>query len=152
LQAEHRDVGALRVELTLAGEYRADPGSDGMFKLEGECAGATHVVKGISVGAFRVSRVMQDSAGVGATALDAEVMTRQQSQEDSSTMGGTCASSNLGDSFPPNGCGEPLGVHLLPLAEANAKIECPAGTQWNGMQCANDGSVLILLMLLGLAA
>jgi hypothetical protein len=153
LQAELRDGGALRVEMTLAGTWDAEPSSDGMAQVEGACDGATHVVAGMTVGAFSITKLARSESGAGAGAFGAKVGAHRVAQESKLVTDGdddACSSSGARDSSPPDGCGAPVRLQLLSLADAAKKATCSSSTRWDGKRCTSDGSLLPLLLLLAL--
>lgn len=55
LEAELERHGALKLDLTVIGRYESSSERPTRTELRGECEGATHVIAGLSVGAFRLS-------------------------------------------------------------------------------------------------
>jgi len=113
LEGELRSRGRLSVRTTVAGQLRLAAPS---MSLAAECADATHVVAGMSVGAFRLVSGEASSgsasaglplARVGGSASASESVVRQSGAPSS------CAEAS--DQAPNPECRSPLQLFLLPL-------------------------------------
>jgi uncharacterized protein len=99
--------------------------------LEGECEGATHFLQVASVGAFSMA-----TGSVGKVVVAADVFKvvgasgGSESSRDTGKLGGSidaCRKSNGDSTMPPQDCGAPVRVKLLPLggAETAAAPKAP---------------------------
>jgi hypothetical protein len=118
LEGKLRNGGELGVNMTLVGTYQSDRVAVAKTELEGLCDGATHILGGLSVGAFEFFSAAADSraagasvAGVGASA------TSSSSQEVLATDGRSeaCNASSSKDTEPPDGCAALLRIEVIPL-------------------------------------
>jgi len=134
---------------------RAEIGRD---ELDGAtaCAGATHFIRRVDVGAFRLAsaatnQMSADATFVGVHTAGSEAIVRQ---------GGELTACLGGQVTPESGCDVPVQVHLVPLvARATAPLACrsdeelyvdscrpastkepicPEGARWNGSMCAGN--------------
>lgn len=126
----------LRVNTTIVGKYVADRPSVRLEDLQragAECSEATHVVTGITTGAFQF--YSEGSAALGAQAgpwvagkSNAAQETLKQSGEESA-----CKHSKRGDTSPPDDCGALLRLEVEP-------IKCPEGMAFeDGKGCVTKG-------------
>jgi hypothetical protein len=114
----------LDVSMTVVGRYEADRTTFSPDQLEGEdCSRATHVVSGMTTGAFELSasasagvsgevRVM--GAGGGARSSDERETLERDGHEDKCESGGR-------GSGPPDGCGAVLRLDVVPLEAPRPK-------------------------------
>jgi hypothetical protein len=134
----HRS-GQLTVGMNLVGRYRADRQTVRADELQGDCAGATHFVYGVTVGAFDFyaggDAKVTGSAGIGSVGVGGS----SQAERETITQVGdesACTKSAPGDKEPPAQCGALIRIEVVPLGEAKAMAPtCPGGTQWDGSQC-----------------
>jgi hypothetical protein len=131
--------GELNAAMTIVGEYGAagePPASD---QLQGECAGATHVVTALTVGAFSFFAGSAKSAGVSASVMGAGLGAGKDSKTETLSRDGdtkSCAASKRGDPTPPEGCGALLRIEMAKLLAAGEGIpECKPGTRLVGKKC-----------------
>jgi len=126
----------LDVQMTVVGKYQADQTSVRKNQLKGRCDGATHVVTGITAGAFEFTAGadMQSNAEVSAGGVGVGGA-RKSSKEILRTDGTTaaCAGAKVGDVAPPNGCGALLKIEVIPLDD-DASV---GGTQAGQMSPAS---------------
>lgn len=69
LQSEFKQAGQIAVDTTIVGRYQVDHSDIRESALVGRCLGATHVVTGLTVGAFELT-----SAAAGSVTGDASVL------------------------------------------------------------------------------
>jgi hypothetical protein len=111
--------GQLNVSMTIVGRYDADHTDFTSEQLDSDdCARATHVVSGITSGAFELSTGADASvgggvkvAGLGASGKSTskrETLERDGHEEKCEAGGGTAGQ-------PPDGCGAALRVDVVPL-------------------------------------
>ncbi|MEZ4449762.1 MAG: formylglycine-generating enzyme family protein [Nannocystaceae bacterium] len=123
LEAELERSGALTLEMTVVGAYEADALKLGDGDLEGSCDGATHVVTGVTVGAFALSsasgagvragvEVGAPGAGIGGGLRSTSDRGFRRSDGDL----GSCWESDA--AAPPEQCGALLRIEVEPLGGA----------------------------------
>jgi len=129
LEGKLKTAGQLNVQMTIVGRYEA-PGQR-VFKddLEGECAGATHVVAALTVGSFTFfagsDAEVGAGAGVGVAGINAvgggakSLASKETLQKDGDEA--SCARSSAGDKNPPEGCGALLQIEVFPISKSAAK-------------------------------
>ncbi len=134
-----RQAGQLNVAMTLVGKLASDRGVLRKDELKGECAEATHVIVGMTVGAFEFFAGADSAAGGGVTVLGAGGGAKTGSLRETLTRDGlaqACERAKLTDADPPDGCGALLRLEVMPLgASAPAAPACPKGSDWDGLQC-----------------
>lgn len=130
--------GQLNVAMTIVGTYEADRPGISKDELEGsECEGATHVIAGLTAGAFEFFAGADAEAAAGAEAFGAGAGARSKSQRETLNQDGddaACAKATSKDEAPPDGCGALLRVEVIPIGPARtaeqkaaaAKVEAPA--------------------------
>lgn len=144
LEGKLKRSGQLNVAMNVVGQYDSDQPAIAASALEGDCAKATHVVTGLTVGAFEFSAGASASAGGEASALGAGAGgLASRSRETLSSDGdvAACASSTREDAQPPANCGALLRIAMAELAEPTPQpasvgaLSCPPGTRVAGDQC-----------------
>jgi hypothetical protein len=143
LEGELRRSGALTVTMRLVGMYEADRGAVHLDELAGDCGSATHVVTGVQVGAYTLEA--ESTAGVGAGVGlrgGPKLGGRSEAHRQVLTHDGeptACEAARVGDAAPPDGCGTPLRLELVPLGERrDVTSTCPADMHWTGYQCESE--------------
>ena len=132
----------LDIALVTVGERRTTKISVERKALEGKCAGATHFVRGTTVGAFAVRAATDESSTVGASVFGLGAQSKSASSSVTTVSDGTldaCRSGGAEALSPPVGCGAPLRLHLVALDGGGAS--CPTGFVWTGEKCAADATV-----------
>jgi hypothetical protein len=132
--AARLDVGgSLDLEMTLVGRYESGRVDLAPGKLEGDCAGLTHVITGATIGAFAVTTQAVLAAGAEVKVTDVGgkvgVETRRETL-DRSGRKDTCGSATRNDKDPPQGCGAVVQVSLYPIKRADPPE--PAATAHEG--------------------
>ena len=130
--------GQLNVVMNVVGQYGWDQDGLSAAQLEGECDKATHVVSGLTVGAFEFSAggAAEAGGGVGVVGVGAGASTTH-SRDTISSDGDVeaCAKATREDVQPPTGCGALLRIEVADLQKAGvvagaaAPQACPAGAQ-----------------------
>jgi hypothetical protein len=121
--------GQLTVDMSLVGRYESEKPVVRSDELQGECAGATHFVYGVAVGAFDFyaggQARIEASAGLGTAGLgghsnaDRETVTKNGDPD-------ACAKATPTDEAPPAQCGALIRVEVVPLAAPDAARAVPA--------------------------
>src|SRR5262249_32390899 len=125
----------LEVSLLVVGTYETAQESFRGEDLEGECTRATHVVHGLTVGAFLVSAGASSGSGAGLWVAGAGGEARSSQGKDVLHRDGSreaCAQSSARDAAPPYECGALLRVEVVPVSRArvvapDSKGACPEG-------------------------
>jgi hypothetical protein len=118
LEGKLAQAGELEVAMHVVGRFDAAPTEDS--ELEGSCSGATHVITGLTAGAFEFSSGASSSAGAGASVLGAGAGTRAERTKQLINRDGqpdACTQSASDDELPPDGCAALLRVEVTPLAD-----------------------------------
>ena len=141
-------AGELNVEMTIVGRDEADRSSVRVEDLHGDCDGATHVVTGLSVGAFEFFAGADARAGVGASAGDVGAGAKSMSSRETLNADGqeeACRKAAAADTIPPYGCGALLGLEVQPIvgaqpaaAPAPELARAEATTSTTGTRFARD--------------
>jgi hypothetical protein len=137
-----RSAGRLSVEMTLVGRYEAEEAGVRDGDLQGECAGATHVITALSAGAFRFLAGAGAEGGAGIDVAGAGAGARTASERETLTEDGSeqaCEKAARGDSEPPDGCGALVRIEVAPLGRGKTEAACPAGTSREGEKCISIG-------------
>ena len=119
LEGKLRNGDELGVNMTLVGTYQSDRVDVKANELQGICDGATHIIGGLSVGAFEFFAAASGSTGGGASVAGLGAgSTSTSSQEVIATDGRSdaCERSSSKDVEPPDGCGALLRIEVIPLS------------------------------------
>ncbi len=131
--------GQLNVAMTLVGRYLTDRIDVSQADLEGRCEGATHIIAGLTAGAFEFFAGADAEVGGGVHVLDASAGAVSRAKRETLTRDGddqACAKAGANDAAPPGGCGALLRVEVLPLGGSSQRaVACPDGTEWDGARC-----------------
>ncbi len=142
LEGKLATYGQLNVSMTIVGRYEADKLSVAASDLEGDCEGATHVITGLTTGAFKFvagagGEVSSTATVVGAGASGNSTSTSEILNEDGDES--SCSAAGLNDKAPPYGCGALLRIEVVPLGTPKKPMPtCPSGTTWDGKQCVGS--------------
>ncbi len=147
LEAELQSSGALRLEMNVVGRYESRQGPVKSNELEGGgCDTATHVVKAVSVGAFRLFSVATVTEYGSAKAASGSVRATGSAAKKSLSEDGNvhaCANAARADVAPPDGCAALIRLELAPIESTPVapvvrrdKV-CPAG-----MTVVEDGGCI----------
>lgn len=130
LEGTLKRAGELRVEMTIVGRYGAALEGLPRDELVGpDCARATHVITGLTVGEFDLSAAGRASvsaaAGLfaGPSAGGRSSSSQQQIAQDGDER--ACERATGSDPGPPAECAAPLRIELTPVAAFER--ECPEG-------------------------
>jgi hypothetical protein len=142
LEAELARAGSLSVDMMVVGRHEAPVMQVAREQLHGTCKTATHVIIGLSVGAFRFhtgsTAELQASVEVGQHGEAGR--TSQALRDELSTDGDVeaCGLATAADGGPPERCGAIMRIEVMPLpapgaAEASAHVgkgRFEPGTPW----------------------
>ena len=142
LEGKLKRAGQLSVNMNVVGQYDSDQGSIPRDNLEGDCSKATHVVTGLTVGAFEFSAGGSTEAGAGAGAYGVGAGAGTSRRKELLSSDGdvaACEKAARTDVEPPASCGALLRIEVAELADPATPSEaveaCPEGTQRVGDAC-----------------
>jgi hypothetical protein len=126
LEGKLEQAGVLEVAMHVVGRYDAATADDS--KLQGACDKATHVITGLTVGAFEFSAGATSAVSGGAGVLGAKAgasssKDRQLLNRDGDAA--SCASSASTDQAPPDGCAALLRVEVTPISDLAVAASTP---------------------------
>lgn len=118
LEAKLERAGELNVDMVIVGRREADKNVFNERDLEGRCDNATHVITGLTVGAF--SFYSGAAAEVGAAAKTHNVGVGASSSSEQEVLksdgdGQACVGASTSDDVPPEGCAALLRVEVVPI-------------------------------------
>lgn len=153
LEGKLKTAGSLEVGMVLVGRYETDVGEASKRGFEGDCAGATHVVSALSVGAFTFSAGAGATVGGGVGALGVGAGGSSAAHKEVLSQDGemtACRTQEPGATSPPSNCGALLRMELVPLQSAIVQapkgappVPCPFGTVWDGTRCGQPGGFTV---------
>jgi hypothetical protein len=127
LAGELERAGSLRIETTVSGHLRLRDMTASEVTSVAECARATHLVEGLSLGAFTLSGSDSSRAKGGAGAYGLGLGGQSQSsQRVMKQAGDKQACANATEEGSPFGCSSPVQVYLAPIP-GRAEVEGPPG-------------------------
>jgi hypothetical protein len=135
LEAKLAKSGELDVAMTVVGRWASDRPFVRADQLTGACSGATHVLVGLTAGAFDFYAGGEAEARAGLTVLGVGAAGSARERRETLSRDGdaqACARWTADDHAPPAGCGAVLRVETLPIVDPP---KCPEGTEWNGDAC-----------------
>jgi formylglycine-generating enzyme required for sulfatase activity len=134
LAGELKKSGQLSLQMAIAGRWDSNRTSLSRDEIDGVCEQATHVITGITAGAFQMIAGAEGSvggkaevmgAGAGGVSKSGKQVGRRDGDEEA------CKKGSLDDKLPPAGCGALLRVELVPIlapkAEQKKEPSCPEG-------------------------
>ncbi len=153
LEGKLASHGQLDVTMNVVGQYGTDRTEIARGDLQGDCSKATHVVTGMTVGAFEFTAGAGAEASGGAGALGAGVGGRASRTKEMLSSDGdvaACERATREDKQPPEGCGGLLRIEVAPLGETAGAgaggvaggVACPAGTAMVNGTCQSMASAL----------
>jgi hypothetical protein len=125
LDARIEQKQKLEVAMTIVGMYESDARAWRAADLTGDCAGATHVIAALTVGAFELSASAETSAGASATM---QVLDRDGKKD-------ACAKTSSGAAAPPYECGALLRVEVAAIVFPATAAACGPGLVQKGGTC-----------------
>lgn len=126
--------GKLDVRMALVGMLEAPAEQVAREGLRGDCAGATHVIAGAQLGAFKFYAGGAGEVGAGVAIGGAGAGGKSSASEELLSADGDpqrCDASSTSDTRPPDGCGAVLRIELVRLGDPS----CPSGSRWDGQRC-----------------
>ena len=113
LEGKLEQAGELNVVMAMVGRFIAPAAAVHRDALEGECDGATHVLSGLTVGAFEFFAGAAATVGGGASVLGVGAKASSHSRRETLTRDGDrAACEHGGDGAPPRGCASVLRVEV----------------------------------------
>jgi predicted Zn-dependent peptidase len=123
LEGKLQRAGELDVDMMLVGQYESDTANVTPSDLQGNCQGATHIVRTVTVGAFDFHTGANAHVGGGVNVMGAGAGGSSSAAEDSLARDGAvnaCASAKPDDGDAPQNCGALVRLEVVPLAAAGA--------------------------------
>jgi hypothetical protein len=146
----------LDVAMIMVGKKRTTWSGPSLADLKGECQGATHYVRGATVGAFALASGTRADVRAAAQVFAAGAEGASTSSKELRNRDGDpseCQKASPDADAPPAQCGAPIRLVLAPLAKAAATDEaavqgaaqreaaaCPAGLVESGGKCTTPES------------
>ena len=139
---------SLDLAMAFVGKQTALVNSAHRNSLQGECDGATHVVRGATVGAFALRRGSGAKVAAAADIFVASASAQSESNKQTTIRDGVvdeCRKADPDAEKPPAQCRSAIRVELLPIADElgvkDAKVfglanPCPKGHVLSGGKCA----------------
>ena len=121
LEAKLKSSGRLTADMFVVGTWDAPEGSASRASLTGDCARATHVITGITAGAFAFSAGGTAGVSGGVGVLGASAGAARESSEEVLSRDGdrdACKRATGADPRPPEGCSAYLRVEIAPVDRA----------------------------------
>ncbi|MCC6647278.1 MAG: hypothetical protein IT374_17110 [Polyangiaceae bacterium] len=118
LEAKLKSSGRLTADMFVVGSWDAPEGSATRARLSGDCARATHVITGITAGAFAFTSGGSSAVSGGIGLLGASAGAGRESAEEVLSKDGerdACTRATGADASPPEGCSAYLRVELAPV-------------------------------------
>ena len=131
LEAKLERSGALEVDMTIVGRRESTQGRFHRSELVGQCDGATHVITGLTIGAYALLAGASASVGGGATMGNVGVGAGSSSSQELLKADGQtsmCDVARSSDEAPPEGCGALLRIEVVPLEEPSFNPTSTAST------------------------
>ncbi|HEY7370678.1 MAG TPA: hypothetical protein VIF57_00775 [Polyangia bacterium] len=128
LEGELKRSGKLSVKTTVSGQLRLENAAVAEIPREGACAQATHLLSGLSLGAFALTAGGQKDSKLGASITLGEASAKTERSADMLRSAGdfdTCAQST--NESPHVNCASPIQAFLTPLP-GRTEEEGPPGT------------------------
>lgn len=118
LEAKLERSGQLNVDMVIVGRREADKNVFSERDLEGRCDSATHVITGLTVGAFRFYSGAGAEVGAGVKVHNVGVGAKSSSEQELLKSDGdsdACGGASTSDLAPPEGCAALLRVEVVPV-------------------------------------
>jgi TPR repeat protein len=157
LSAELKSGASLDVAMVMVGQQKTAWAQPTTEDLKGTCAGATHYVRGATVGAFALATSTKGEAKAvasffGAGAGGESKSTRATKNKEGDL--GSCQSASPKSEAPPDQCGAPIRLLIAPLEKAQkepapppkrelaqTEAQCPKGLVFAEGKCAKAENV-----------
>jgi hypothetical protein len=143
LEARLQQKQQLDVAMTIVGMYQTDGRAWNAADLQGDCAGATHVVQALAVGAFEIDASAQSAVSGGVHALGAGLGAGHDASREVLHRDGdkdACAKSGARDVSPPFACGAMLRAEVVPVRFPSSG---PTATCGQGLVRQGDACVAV---------
>jgi hypothetical protein len=134
LEAELARAGSVSVDMMVVGRLEAPSIRVEREQLQGpSCTQATHVVTGLTVGAFRLHTGAKEDIAVDLSLPGAAGagVTRESAREEIGSDGdvAACEAASLRDTLPPAGCGALIRIEVVPLGDFERQREVAAASR-----------------------
>jgi len=138
LDARIEQKQKLEVAMTIVGMYESEAHAWRAADLSGDCAGATHVIAALTVGAFELSASAETAAGAGVAVLGAGVEAHRDASKEVLDRDGkkdACEKTSAGAAAPPYQCGALLRVEVAAIVFPATAAACGPGLVQKGGSC-----------------
>ena len=118
LEAKLASSGELGVDTTLVGKYRSDRSRVELSELNGDCEGATHLVTGMTIGAFEFFARAKAEIGAGVKVANSGASGDSRANREVISRDGDrkrCEEANSEDAAPPEGCSSLVRLEVSPI-------------------------------------
>jgi hypothetical protein len=163
LEADLERAGSLSVDMMLVGRLEAPSVRVEREQLQGpSCAQATHVVTGLTVGAFRLHTGAKEDIAVDLS-LPGDASAGMQKLSEREELGSdgdvaSCEVASSRDTAPPTGCGALIRIEVVPLGDFERQREVAdamrplygKGTPWRRPAIVGTGLLAASVPGLGL--
>jgi TPR repeat protein len=146
LETRLRQSGQISVAIRMVGKHELDRPALKRSQLHGDCAGATHFVRGMTIGAFQfmagsAGEAQGNAAVLGYGAKGQAGGEREIMREDGDFE--ACDRASVDAEAAPPGCGAILRIELVPLDAdtADGTPACGPGLRWDGQACVSVARV-----------
>jgi TPR repeat protein len=153
LSAEMKQGATIDIATVMVGKSRTNVERATRVDLVGDCARATHFVRGASLGAFAMQQGTHGKVRAAVDLFGSKEEGNSSSAKATTSKAGVldaCKGADRGDNAPPKQCGALLRVELdaidsgQPGGQAARESEgsvCPQGLVYASGKCARPGSV-----------
>jgi hypothetical protein len=139
LEGKLKQMGELRAAMRIVGMYESHGAVPAVDQLVGDCAGATHVVTALTVGAFEFSAGSADEGSAKVEVFGAGAGARKENAKETLSRDGEVSACNAArgdDKGPPDRCGALLRLEVATLLAAGANTPtCSEGTRLVENEC-----------------
>jgi uncharacterized protein len=135
MAAQLTQESTLDVALVMVGKRMSTRREASRGDLRGRCQGATHFVRGVTLGAFAMETGTKGRARVASDFFGSTAGYDQRGAKTVKTREGSlddCRKANPDDAKPPPQCASPLRLQLLPLGASPAAAAADGGAQVAG--------------------
>jgi hypothetical protein len=129
LKGELQGSGTLNMQTTITGQYRLSLQPGAMPAIEGDCAGATHIVGGLAIGAFQLDAggVTKASLEASASVIGSTGVNSNKSKSIIRRAGDATTCINATDQYPDSSCSSPIQMFLLAVRPAGGPQQFTMG-------------------------
>lgn len=142
--------GALMVALRMVGKQILDRPAVSRDQLSGNCAGATHYVSALTIGAFKFAAAAHASAAAEASVFGNGASGDASGDTETLQTDGDFAACDQADpdaAKAPSRCRAVIRIQIVPLDGAvtadSEQPKCGDGMKWNGQMCVTERRIQV---------